>query len=237
MKLFWAIIKISGVAIIFVAIVGFVLGQFDYVLEISGSALPLVDGPLALILSPIGLVFFFAGYVLQRRAEKKDEGKSAPQLDINDLSFVERAIARTRRRNLIIGFFLAAFGVFMLVIPFLDPEADPSSGGSIFLYCFAALIIFLGVFMMFKAVQLFNIADTEIYRKIMLEPKTITGLDAQIVRSAYTKHSSTINAHLFISTKKIAVLTVNETELELLRQYLLRHNPGLQYNVTEQRVS
>lgn len=198
--------------------------------------MPLVDGGMAVILAVIGGVFFALGHFMQKRAEKNDPEVVAPQLDINDLGFVEKAIRRTRKRNYIIGICLVIFGGLFIAVPFLDPEADPTSGGSIFIMSLAGLMIALGGFMVFKAMNLNNIQESEVYKKIMLEPKTITGLDAQIIRNQYTKHGTQVNANLFISTKKIAVLNVNETELELLRQYLLKHNPNLQYNATEQRV-
>jgi hypothetical protein len=236
MKLFYAIIKLTGAALLFVAIVGFVLGLFDYVIEVNDSKMPLIDGPLAGILGVLGAVFFGLGYFMQKRAEKNDPENPAPRLDINDLEFIERAIRRTRRRNYIVGFCLLVFGGLMMCIPFLDPEANPSSGGSIFIYCLCALMIVLGVFMIFKATQLNNIQESSVYKHIMLEPKSITALDAQIIRNGYTKHGTQVNANIFISTKKIAVLNVNETELELLRQYLTKHNPNLQYSTKEQVV-
>lgn len=236
MKLFSAIIKLSGGALILVAVVGFICGLFDYVLVIKGSEMPLVDGPVAIALGVIGIVFFLLGWFMEKKATQKDTGDAAPRLDLNNLDFVERAIKRTRRRNLVIGFFMLVFGGFMFVVPFLDPEADPSSGGSIFLYCLAGLTVFIGGFMMFKGLQLMNIQDSAVYQTIMLEPKTITGLQAQIIQSAYTKHSQQINATLFISTKKIATLSVSETELELLRQYLVKHNPNLQFSQNAQVV-
>lgn len=237
MKLFSAIIKLSGGACILIGVVGFILGLFDYVLVIQGSELPLVDGAMAIILGVVGALMFAGGWLMEKRAEKKDPENIAPQLDINNLQFIEKAIKRTRRRNYIIGICLLVFGGLMVCIPWLDPEADPSSGGSIFIICLCALMVALGGFMIFKAMKLNNIQESDIYKKIMLEPKTITGLDGQIIRNAYTKHGTQVNAHLFISTKKIAVLNVSESELELLRQYLVKHNPNLTYNVSEQRVN
>lgn len=236
MKLFSAIIKLSGAACILIGVVGFILGLFDYVLVLQGSEMPLVDGAMAVILGVVGAIMFAGGWFLEKRAEKKDPENRAPQLDINDLQFIEKAIKRTRTRNYIIGICLLVFGGLMACVPWLDPEADPSSGGSIFIICLCALMVTLGGLMIFKAMKLNNIQESDIYKKIMLEPKTITGLDAQIIRNQYTKHGTQINAGLFISTKKIAVLNVNETELELLRQYLLKHNPNLTYNVSEQQV-
>ncbi len=237
MKLFSAIIKLSGGALILVAVVGFICGLFDYVLVIKGAEMPLVDGAVAVALAVTGIVFFALGWFLEKRAEKKDPENRAPLLDVNDLKFIEKAIKRTRKRNYIFGIFMIVVAGFFFVVPFLDPEADPSSGGSIFIFVLAALMIGAGFFMLLKAVKLNNIPESDIYKKIMLEPKTITGLDGQIIRNAYTKHGAQVNATISISTKKIAVLNVNETELELLRQYLLKHNPNLQYKVTESRVN
>jgi hypothetical protein len=237
MKLFSSIIRISGIACILVAVLGFIAGLFDYVLTYNGTALPLVDGGMAIGLGVAGIILFLVGHLLLKRAEKSNpESITSPQLDINNLEFIEKAIKRTRRRNYIVGICLLVFGGLMICIPWLDPEADPSSGGSIFIIALCALMIGLGAFMIFKATKLNNIQESTIYKTIMLEPKTITGLDAQIIRSAYTKHGNQINASLFISTKKIAVLNVNEAELELLHQYLQRHNPQLQYTQKEQMV-
>lgn len=233
MKLFSAIIKITGVALLLVAVFGFIAGIFDYVLVIKGSELPLVDGVTAIVLGIVGLVFFAIGYFMLKRAEKKNPDV-APQLDMNNLEFVTKAIARTRRRNYIIGFSLVIFAGLFILIPFADPEADPSSGGSIFIFALSGLMIFLGFFLIGKAMKLSNIQDTEIYRTIMLEPKSVTALQAQIIRNGYTKYGSAINATLYANGKKLPVLSVSENELELLRQYLSKHNPQLEYKATEQ---
>lgn len=237
MKLFSAIVKLCGIALLVVAVLGYLAGLGGFVLrKRGGPALPLIDGPIASALGVIGIVFFVVGYFLLKRAEKKDPGNVVPQLDINNLGFIEKAIRRTRRRNYIFGICMIVFAALFVAVPFLDPEANPSSGGSVFIFCLAALMMVIGFWMLVKAMQLNNIPDSEIYQAIMLQPKTITRLDAQIIRSAYTKYSTQINANLFIDTKKIAVLNVNESELELLRQYLTRHNPNLQYSANEQHV-
>lgn len=233
MKLFWAIIRLSGVFMLFVGVVGFILGLFNYVLVISGSPLPLVDGPMAIFFAVLGGLFFALGYFMQKRAEKKDDSQRAPQLDVNDLGFIVKAITRTRRRNFWIGLSLVVFAGLFIVIPFADPEADPSSGGSMFIFGLSGLMIALGIWMLFKAMQLMNVEDSAIYKTIVMEPRTITGLDAIIIHNRYTKHANQINAQLSVSTKKIATLAVSQSELELLRQYLQKHNPNLQYNVKE----
>ena len=237
MKLFLSILRLSGIACLLIAVIGFILGLFDYVLVIRGAELPIVDGGTAIGLAIGGIILFVIGHFLLKRSEKKDPGPAIPQLDLNNLQFIEKAIRRTVRRNLIISISMIAFAALFICVPFLDPEANPSSGGSIFIYCLAGLMIFLGVFMIAKAMKMMNVQDSDIYKAIMLEPKTITGLDALIIRNAYTKHGNQINASLFISTKKIATLTVNESELELLRQYLVKHNPNLQYSQNAQVVS
>lgn len=234
MKLFWSIIRLSGAAIIFVAVLGFILGLFNHVITINGAALPLIDGVMAIALGIFGALFLALGFFMQKRAEKKDIVQSAPQLDMNDLGFIVKAIKRTRRRNFWIGLSLVVFAGLFIVIPFADPEADPSSGGSLFIFGLAGLMIALGSWMLYKAMQLMNVEDSAIYKTIVMEPRTITGLDATIIHNRYTKHASQINAQLSVSTKKIATLAVSLNELELLRQYLQKHNPQLQYNVKEQ---
>ena len=135
MKLFSAIIKLSGAACILVGVVGFILGLFDYVLVLQGSELPLVDGAMAIVLCVVGGAMFAGGWFMEKRAVKNDPEVRTPQLDVNDLQFIEKAIKRTRKRTYIIGIFLLVFGGLMVCIPWLDPEADPSSGGSIFIIC------------------------------------------------------------------------------------------------------
>src|SRR5688572_4799213 len=98
MKLFSAIIKLTGGALMLVAVAGFICGLFDYVLVIKGSEMPLVDGGMAVALAVIGGVFFAGGWFMEKRAMKNDQEAVAPQLNINDLGFIERSIKRTRRR-------------------------------------------------------------------------------------------------------------------------------------------
>lgn len=233
MKLFYSILKISGGAMLFIALVGFILGLFDYVLVISGSELPLVDGAMALGLGIAGALFYAGGHFLLKRQEK-NAPDVIPQLDINNLEFVTKAIKRTRRRNFIIGISLVIFAGLFIVIPFADPEADPSSGGSIFIFALAGLMVLLGFVMIAKAMKLSNIQDSDVYKTITLEPKTITALTVQIIRNGYTKYGNAINATVKVDSKKLAVLNVSESELELLRQYLVKHNPNLMYDVKEQ---
>lgn len=237
MKLFAAIIKLSGALCVLLAVLGFILGLSDHVIEINRVALPLIDGGTAVVLIVIGLVMFFGGFFLEKRAVRNSPENAVPQLELSNLDFIEKAIRRTRRRNYIIGFCMIVFGVLFVCVPFLDPEADPSSGGSIFIFVLAAVMITVGGWMLIKAIQLNNIQDSSVYQTIMLEPKTITGLNAHIVRSAYTKHSTQINANLLVGTKKIAMLNVKAEELELLRQYLVKHNPNLEFTTSEQVVS
>ena len=219
---------------LFISIVGFILGCFDYVLVIKGAELPLVDGVMAIVLGVVGLAFFVGGHFMLKRAEKKDTTTTAPQLDINNLEFIPKAIAKTRKRNMIVGIFLALFGVLIALVPFADDELG--MGGIIGLGIFGALCFALGAFMLYKASKLINVEETDIYKTIMFEPKTITALHGQIFRSNVTKYGQAINATIFVGTKKLAILTVTETDLELFRQYLLKHNPGLDYKVDEQRT-
>ncbi|MFM2017547.1 MAG: hypothetical protein RL007_1203 [Bacteroidota bacterium] len=238
MKLLWSILKISGIASLLVAVLGYIAGKFDYVIVLKGAELPLIDGEVASGLIAAGLILTFAGHFLLKRAEKKsaDHREEKTVIEFSNLDFVEQTLTRTRRRNYIMGIFFGAFGAFMIAVPFLDPEANPSGGGSIFLYAFGALILVLGVFMLFKGIQLNNIQESTVYKTIMTNPKEITALKIQVVQSAYTKHSRHINAHLMIGAKALAVLNVNETELELLRQYLVKHNPQLDFSQSVQKV-
>ena len=235
MKFFWSIIRLSGGAIVLYSILGFIAGLFDYVLVLKGSELPLIDGAIAIVLVVVGAALFALGHFMLKRAERKEpEGQHIPQLDVNNLGFIESAIKRTRRRNFIFGFLLVIVGGFMGMIPFLDPEASPTSGGSIFIYVLVSLMVVMGIWMLEKAMKLLNIQDSDVYKTIMLEPKTITGLSAQIIRNQYTKHGTQINATLKVQDKKLAILSVSENELELLRQYLTKHNPQLMCDVREQ---
>lgn len=239
MKLLWYIIKISGIASLLVAVLGYIAGKFDYVIVLKGAELPLIDGAVASGLIVAGLILTFTGHFLLKRAEKKsaDLPEEKPVLEFSNLDFIEQTLKRTRRRNYFLGFFFVPFGGLIMAVPFLDPEAHPSGGTSIFLYGFGALLLALGAFMMFKAIQLNNIQESAIYKTIMFSPQQITGLKIQVVQSAYTKHSRHINAHVMIGTKALAVLSVNETELELLRQYLLKHNPQLDLSQSVQKVA
>lgn len=162
--------------------------------------------------------------------------ENTPTLDINDLQFVERAIKRTRRLNYIMGFVMLVISALFIAIPFLDPDANPASGGSITIISLGGVTAALGIFMIVKATRLSNIQDSAVYQTIMLEPKTITRLEVHIHRSAYTKRGSQTHVHLFSGEKKVAALTVSEAELSLLHQYLLRHNPNLKYSETEHLV-
>ncbi|MES2554641.1 MAG: hypothetical protein V4604_00745 [Bacteroidota bacterium] len=222
MKKFGKILKISGSVFAFVAIAGKIADHFGYVLKVSGQGLPPVDWAMAAFFLTLGAILYAIGFFLDRKPEAEAE---PVRLDMTDLSFIEKAIKKTRNRSLWIGVFIAAFGALMLALPSLDTESTP--GAAIGLGIFGGICILIGGFMFFQYLKLRNIKESEVYKKIMLEPQTITRFQTVVVQSQAGKSFNSTNVTLFVGTKRLTTLGVSDTDLELLKQYLLKHNKDI----------
>lgn len=219
--------------LLFVAVVGFILSQVDYVLVIRGNKLPVVDGAVAIALLVLGVFFFGIGYLLARKGAANEPVKPEIKLDMNNLDFIVRSIKKTGRRNLIIGIFLLAFGVAMFCVPFANGEGV-SGAGNIFMLVFGLIMMFIATVAIYQFVKVSNVTESKIYKLLMLEPQHVTALHIAVFSSQINK---SINASIIADKKTISVLQVSEKELELLKQYLLKHNPGIEITQTGQQVS
>ena len=65
---------------------------------------------------------------------------------------------------------------------------------------------------------------------IMIEPHKIDEIKVQIFQNEMGKVNQAINVNFIRSNKIKAVLAVNEEQLHLLKQYLLKVNPGIKIN-------
>lgn len=222
MKKLGQILKLSGGVFAFVAIAGKIADHFGYVLKLRGQGLPPVDWAMAGFFLALGAVFYAIGFFLDRKPEPETE---PVRLDMTDLSFIEKAIKKTRNRSLWVGVFMVAFGAFMLALPSLDAES--TLGVAIGLGIFGGICILIGGFMCYQYLKLRNIKESEIYKKIMLEPQTITRFQTVVVQSQAGRSFNATNVTLFVGTKKLTTLGLSDTDLELLKQYLLKHNSNL----------
>lgn len=222
MKKFGKILKIAGGVFAFFAVAGKIADHFGYVLKVSGQGMPPVDWAMAGFLAVLGIIFYAIGFFLDRKPETEPE---AVTLDMTDLGFVEKTIRKTRNRSLWVGVFIVAFGAFMLVLPSLDTES--TLGVAIGLGIFGGICILIGGFMCYQYLKLRNIKESEIYKKIMIEPQTITRFQTMVIQSQAGRSFHSNNVTLYVGQKKLTTLTVSDTNLELLKQYLLKHNPNI----------
>ncbi|HET6991737.1 MAG TPA: hypothetical protein VFJ43_10455, partial [Bacteroidia bacterium] len=100
-------------------------------------------------------------------------------------------------------------------------------------YVLAAICLLIGFMAFMQFYKNRNIEDAPMYKLLMMEPQTVTGINAQSVTSKYGAGIKFINATLFVSNKQAGVLSVNENELELLKQYIEKHNSNLAFERTE----
>lgn len=234
MKVFSKILKIIGSAFIFVGIVGGILGTFDFVLVMRGIELPLLDPIGAIACVVIGLIIFILGHVLTKKFGDIDViSTENPTLNMGDLSFIVQSLKKTKRRNLIMGIFLSLFGLSMILLGLLSNEGK---GVTIGLSIFGTICLLIGMFSFAQYGKLINIESSEIYQLIMFTPQKITGLTGQIFRSGFGKVGQAVNASIIIDKKTKCVLSVSENDLELLRQYLLKHNPNLIFDKSTQQT-
>lgn len=234
MKVFSKILKIVGEVFFFVGIAGGILGSFDYVLVIKGTELPVLDWTEAIVCTLIGVLIFIIGYVLTKKYGDVDTvAEELPKLDMGDLDFIIKALKKTRRRNFNMGFFLSLFGLGMILLPLLS---DEGAGIKIGLAVFGAICLLIGIVGFLQYNKLKNIETSEIYKLIMHTPQQITSLTAQIFTSGFGKVGQSINANIIVGKKTKGVLSITENDLELLRQYLVKHNPGVEFNKTVQQT-
>lgn len=73
---FAAILSLFGYLCLIFALIGGVLGIFDYQLVISGSKLGVMDAATAFIVGGIGIVTLGAGMFWSKRAAKKQAAQS-----------------------------------------------------------------------------------------------------------------------------------------------------------------
>lgn len=225
MKVLSKMLKIIGGALIFVGIVGGILGSFDFVLVMRGIELPLLDPFGAVACVTIGLILFLLGHVLTKKFGDIDVIPTEnPILNMGDLSFIVKSLKKTKRRNLMMGIFLSLFGLSMILLGLLSNEGK---GVTIGLSIFGTICLLIGMFSFSQYAKLINIESSEIYQLIMFTPQKITGLTGQIFRSGFGKVGQAVNASIIVDKKTKCILTVSENDIELLRQYLLKHNPNL----------
>jgi hypothetical protein len=222
MKKLGKILKIAGAVFAFFAVAGKIADHFGYVLKVSGQGMPPVDWAMAGFLAVLGAIFFAIGFFLDRKPETEPQ---AVTLDMTDLGFVEKTIRKTRNKNLWVGIFIFAFGVFIAVLPYFD--VGGTTGTMIGLGIFGGVCILIGVFMLYLSMKLFSVQDSEVYKKIMIEPQTITRFQTMVIQSQGGRSFHSNNVTLYVGQKKLTTLAVSDTNLELLKQYLLKHNPNI----------
>ena len=222
MKKLGKILKLSGGVFAFFAVAGKIADHFGYVLKISGQGMPPIDWGLAGFLAVLGAILFAIGFFIDRKPQAEPE---PVRLDMTDLSFIEKAIKKTRNRSLWVGIFIGAFGAFMIVLPSLDTES--TTGVAIGLGIFGGVCILIAGVLLFQYLKLRVIKESEIYKKIMLEPKTITRFQTVVMQSQAGRSFNSTNVTLYVGQKKLTTLGVSDTDLELLKQYLLKYNADI----------
>ena len=226
MKIFAAILEWTGILTVIYTFIGLIAGAFGYVLVLENATFPLINFNLAVILIPIGLLLIVIGWLISINTK---DNAITPFLDMNDLSFIEKVIRKTALRNFWVGLFLLVFGFILCVTPLLDKQAI-SIGGNIFIIIFGSLCIFLGLFMIFKWAKMRIPQKSKEWNLIMIEPHKIDEIKVQIFQNEMGKVNQAINVNFIRANKIKAVLAVNEEQLHLLKQYLLKVNPGIKIN-------
>jgi hypothetical protein len=122
----------------------------------------------------------------------------------------------------------------MIALNYLPDQEDMGMGAVIFLWIFGFICLLLSFLMLYQAFKWGRIEDSYAYRVILQEPEAITALDVLILRSGVGKVGQAINASLKKGPKNLCTLSVNETELELLKQYLTKHNGNIAINTKRQ---
>ncbi len=230
------ILKLSGSLTILVSILGGILGSFDYALKIGGLALPMMSWPSALLSLIFGGIVYGFGVVAEKLASNSKNSSTKLEenkLALNDLSFIPKAIKRTRSRSLMLGVFSTVFAILLVLLTLFSNDEKTTTSMNVILLVIAVLCLVMGVLGFNKFIKHLKIEESDTYKLIMFEPRTVSTLKVHIVKS---KLNTSINANLLVGKKIKASLTVSETELQLLKQYLTSYNADLGFEKTEQRV-
>jgi hypothetical protein len=234
MKILAKILKLTGALTIFVAISGAIVGMFNLVIEMRGATFPKIDWPIALILVVIGCALWAVGWLMEKRFGNIDqEDNLRPVLDSNDLSFITSALKRTRKRNLLMAVFMGLFGLGLLGVLFVERE---STGVVIGVTVIALLCIAIAGFGLKQYAKLIHIQQSEIYQLLVYTPQQVTGLDIHVITSGVGKIGTATNATIKVDKKNAGVLQISTHDMDLLKQHLEKHNPGLVINQTVQQA-
>ena len=112
------ILKLIGSLTIVAALLGGILGSFDYALKIGGIALPMMNWSAALLSLIFGGLFYGVGIVAGKLAlnAKNSVERQENKLALDDLSFIAKAIKRTRNRSLVLGIFSTVFAILLVLV-------------------------------------------------------------------------------------------------------------------------
>ncbi|MBL7898057.1 MAG: hypothetical protein JNJ99_05955 [Crocinitomicaceae bacterium] len=227
MKLIAAIIQWTGMLVVFYTIVGVIVGAFGYVLVISEARLPFIDLNLAYILLPLGLLMAVSGWMIKRKIESK-EHHGIPELDVKDLSFIEKAIKKTGRRNLWVGALFCLIGTICFLALVYDPK-EISLTGQIIIIIFGILFLLIGLLMLSIWSRLLNVRQTKEWNLIMMEPHKINQVKIEIYQNEMGKVNQAISMTFIVENKLHSVLHLTEQQMHLMIQYLNEVNPAIQY--------
>lgn len=217
------VLKICGALFALISIIGLIAAGFDFVIVIGGAALPLIDLTLAIIFFVLGMLFYAGGIFIQKKWKVEQVEVT---LDMNELDFIEASIKKTRNRSLVMGLCIGTFALFMIAIPFVSDE-DMGTAADVSLCIFGSIFLLLALVLLYQYSKLRNVRLSDVYHVIMFQPNTITQFQTVIVESKAGKSFNAMNVTLSVGKKRLTTLAVSESEMQLLKQYLLRHNADI----------
>ncbi|CAN5577193.1 hypothetical protein BH10BAC4_BH10BAC4_14670 [soil metagenome] len=236
MKNMALILKFAGSIITTTAIIGGIAGLFGWVAVLEGEALPLLDITGAIVLAIFGAFVYGIGYVMEKKI--KVPLKPAVVLDPENLNFIYDTIRKQRNRTLGMTIFICAIvvGLFLAILLTADPREN-------LLMMIAAGLI--GVLFSWAAVRGYivysgikDVRKSELYNCLMYQPESISHLKAVYIKSAAAPGTmgQVINVEVTRDKKKLGVIMISETNLELLRQHVVSKNPGVKFEKINQEV-
>ena len=228
-------LKLGGSLTAFIGFLGGILGSFGYVVKIGGAVFPYINWMNGVVIIICGGLSYVIGFFLQKVSKPVQTQK--PVLDINNLEFIIRALRKTRNRIMGIAIFLLLFTAIIIIVESVIDDKSGNVGGDVVINIILTLCGLGGVALFIKAYGNWKVRETKAYKVIMLEPQTITHLKVLVAQSGIAKGTNVgkfISANIFVGRKHLTMLSVSETDIELLKQYLERANPNLTYERTSQ---
>ena len=154
-----------------------------------------------------------------------------------ELDFIIQHVKKSNRKKLITGAFIAAFGLFLLLLHFISDSATTgmSDSGIGVLYFFALLFTVVGVLMLGLAIKNNGQIKNRTHPILMAIDNPV-GLSVIWVYEHILKTSggvTTHTLHIYFSNGKGEQIMTKKTNIKPAMEFFYKHFPNARYGFSE----